>query len=152
MSSSNTPKTIFLKGAPLGKEGLAGAAGIVPGMLVERAAGGTVVAHATVGGPAAPAFARPNELIGNGIDVAYLDADTVLYGVAYSGVEVYGLIAVGANVAAGDYLQSNGAGSFVAQSAGTPGTSFPGIALTKALETFDNTAGGAPARMKLEVI
>jgi len=143
MPSNNTPKIIFLKGCPMGKEGVAGAAGILPGMLVEDV-GGTVTAHSTVGGVAVPAFARPNEVVGDGIDTAYADGDTVLYGVAYSGMEVYSYISDGENIAAGDYLESGGNGQFVTVAAG--------LALVKALETVNNTAGGAPARMKVEVI
>lgn len=152
MASNDTPKKIFLKGCPKGKEGLAAVAGILPGMLVEGVPGGDVVPHATAGGPAVPAFARPNEVIGHGIDDAYPDGDTVLYGVANSGDEVYGWIADGQNITAGDYLQSNGDGTFAAQDAGTPGTSFPGAVIVKAMQTVDNSAGGAPARMKLEVL
>lgn len=153
MSSNNTPKSIFLIGRPKAREGLAGAAGILPGMLVEGIpAGGEVVVHATAGGVGAPAFARPNEVIGHGIDVAYADNDTVLYGVSSPGDVVYGYIADGENITAGDYLQSDGAGAFEALVAGVPGTTLPGIALVKALETIDNSAGGAIARMKLEVI
>lgn len=144
MPSNDTPKVIFLKGCPMGKEGLAAAAGILPGMLVEGVPGGDVVPHATAGGVATPSFARPNEVIGKGIDDAYADGDTVLYGVSQSGHEVYGWIADGENIAAGDYLESAGDGTFVAVDTGT--------ALVKALETVDNSTGGAAARMKLEVL
>jgi len=145
MSSSTEAKVIFLKGAPLGKEGIAGAAGIVPGMLVERAAGGTVIVHATAGGPATPAFARANEVIGNGIDVEYKDEDTVLYGVAYSGVEVNALVAAGASaIADGAYLESAGDGTLV--------TLATGVAIAKSLEAVDNSSGPAAARIKVEAI
>jgi len=152
MASNDTPKKIFLKGCPKGREGLAAVAGILPGMLVEGVTGGDVVPHATAGGPAVPAFARPNEVIGKGIDDAYANGDTVLYGVVNSGDEVYGWIADGENIAAGDYLQSDGAGAFVAWVAGSAGTTLPGHAIAKAMQTVDNSAGGAPARMKLEVL
>jgi hypothetical protein len=145
MPSNDTPKKIFLKGGPMGKEGLAGAAGILPGMLVERAAGGTVVVHATAGGPALPAFARPNEVIGNGIDVAYNDEDTVLYGVASSGHEVYAVVAASAPaIGDGVYLESAGDGTLAAVTTGT--------AVAKALEAVDNSGGAESARIKVEVL
>ena len=144
MPSNNTPKVIFLKGTPMGKEGIAAAAGILPGMLLDAVANGDVVPHATAGGPAVPAFARPNEVVGQGIDVAYANEDTVLYGISRSGDEVYGWIADAENITAGTYLESAGDGTFV--------TLATGVAVAKAMETVDNTAGGAPARMKLEVL
>lgn len=144
MPSNDTPKVIFLKGRPMGKEGIAAAAGILPGMLLDAVPGGDVVPHATASGAAVPAFARPNEVIGNGIDVPYANGDTVLYGVCTSGDEVYGWIADTANIAAGDYLESAGNGTLRAVTTG--------VAVAKALQTVDNTAGGAPARMKLEVL
>lgn len=145
MPSNDTPKVIFLKGSPMGKEGLAGAAGIMPGMLVERAAGGTVVPHATAGGPAVPAFARPNEVIGNGIDVAYDADDTVLYGVSTSGDEVYSLVAAAAPaIADGAYLESAGDGTLAALTTGQ--------AVAKALEAVDNSGGASSVRIKVEVL
>ena len=145
MPSSNTPKVIFLKGEMMGKEGLAGAAGILPGMLVERAAGGVVVPHASAGGPAVPAFARPNEVIGNGIDVEYNNEDTVLYGVTKSGGEVYAVVAAAAPaIADGAYLESAGDGTLAAITTG--------VAIAKALEAVDNSGGAESARIKVEVL
>ena len=151
MPSNDTPKKIFLKGSPSYREAAATAT-VTPGMLVEAVAGGNAAPHGTAGGPGAPAFARENEIIGNGIDVDYAAGDNVLYGVSRSGDEVYGWIADGENVAAGDYLQSDGAGAFEAWVAGSAGTTLPGHALVKAKEDVDNSAGGAPARIKLEVL
>lgn len=144
MPSNNTPKVIFLKGSPMGKEAVAAEAGILPGMLVDAVPGGDAAAHATAGGAAVPAFARANELVGNGIDVEYADGDTLLYGVSTSGDEVYGWIADGEDITAGTLLESAGNGTFQKQDTG--------VAVAKAMETVDNSTGGAPARMKLEVL
>lgn len=103
-----TVKTIFIK-APehvVRKEGIALGA-ITPGMLIERAAGG-VQAHGTAASNAAPAFAFERELTGGGIDDAYATDDTVLFGIAQPGVEVYAVVS--GSVALGDFLESDGAG------------------------------------------
>jgi len=106
-----TPHTILLKGTGIGKEGVANAA-ITPGMLVERMTTGKIRKHSTAGGPAMPAFARENELIGKEIDVDYAANDRVYWTVMPPGSEIYALVAASAvAIAVGDFLESAGDGT-----------------------------------------
>lgn len=99
-------KTIIVKGKGVRKEGIAVAA-ITPGNLIERAATG-VQKHSTAAANAAPAFAVENEVVGNDIDTDYATADTVLFVVAGSGVEIHAIVS--GSVALGDFLESDGLG------------------------------------------
>jgi hypothetical protein len=111
MSSSDTPKTILIKGRGIPKEGLAVHA-ITPGMLVANGtASDTIIKHPTAGGFAQPMFARENELIGDDIDTDIAAADEVYYEVLPPGAEVYAFItASGAAVVRGSPLESAGDG------------------------------------------
>ena len=85
------------------------AAGVItPGMLVEYNVDGEVVAD--TGENEFPMFALEDELQGNGIDDDYAAADPVQCWIPYRGDQVFGLL-TGADVIAGDYLQSAGDGT-----------------------------------------
>lgn len=164
-----TPSTIFLSGEiSRGFEGIAVAA-IRPGMLVNiRDANPTDGPLTTPGrnkdvgphnaaGQSGSMFAREMDLTGSSIDDVYEIGDTVLYQTSRAGDRVYALLAAGQEVVAGARLESAGNGYLRAATAGsgaaTPVT-FPGAALAIALEDVDNNpgAGGAPARIKIEVL
>lgn len=82
-----------------------------PGMLVEPVSGAaTYKKHATEGGNAIPMFAIENKLEGEGITDAYAAADQVQIWIPQRGDEVYAQIEDEANIAIGDFLESNGAG------------------------------------------
>lgn len=153
MTSDVDPKTILLRGDPLGSEAPAATgAGITPGMLLERTTAGEVQPHSTPGGLASPMFAREADYVGDSIDAVAADGETVPIWDCRKGDQVYGFLAAGENVSLGAYLESDGAGAFQAHTAGTPGTTFPGNAIVKAAEAVDNGAGGSAVRIRLEVL
>lgn len=98
-------------GQPILNERLAGAAGILPGHLVEEASG-EVVVHSTAAGMAQRLFAQTNLAVAGDIDTAYTDGVTVSYGAYHAGQEVNALVAAGAvAIADGDALESAGDGT-----------------------------------------
>lgn len=148
-----TPKKIILKGDPIYKErplkdlDVYGVGAIMPGMLIQMDSTGDVAPHPTAAGTdASPMFAVEAPFReGAGIDTAYnQNGETVLYAFCRPGDEVYAFVEVGANVAAGAVLESNGAGYLQALSTGK--------AVCRALEAKNNSAGSAAARIKVEVI
>ena len=146
--------TIVLKGRGIRKEGLAGAAGILPGHLVTRNAANAVIVHGVAAGNAQAAFAVENELIGDEISTAYANGDTTHYEVCPPGAEINAILA--ANAAAiiiGSYLESAGDGTLriTTAAAATANTARAGI-IAKAIEAVDNSAGGTIARIKVELL
>jgi len=107
------PNTIALKGRGIQKEAPAAAAGIVPGMLLQRESDGDFAIHATAGEADIPLlWAKENEVIGNGIDTAYAAADNLIAEVFPPGGEVYALVAASAAaIVIGDLLESAGDGT-----------------------------------------
>jgi hypothetical protein len=84
---------------------------ISPGMLVEPRTGySTIKKHATEGGNAVKMFAIENKLEGKGIVDAYAAGDQVQVWFPQPGDEVYAQIEDEQEIAAGDFLESNGAG------------------------------------------
>lgn len=84
---------------------------ISPGMLVEPRGGyNTIKKHATEGGNAIPMFAIENRLEGKGLADAYKAGDQVQCWIPQRGDQVYAQIEDEANIAIGDWLESNGAG------------------------------------------
>lgn len=151
------PNKIIILGDPVYKElalkalDVYGNGKVTPGMLVERAANKTVQPHSTSGGNAQPIFALESPFrLGADIDTVYdKDGENVRIGFCRPGDEVYALLAVGQNVAENALLQSNGAGSLMAYSATTPPLQ---RLVCRALEAVNNSAGSAPARIKVEVV
>ena len=86
------------------------AAAIVPGMIIELIAAGTVQAHATADGFTMPMVALEDELQGNGIDDAYAALDPVQCWSPVRGEEGYCILADGYSASIGDKLSSNGNG------------------------------------------
>lgn len=89
------------------EEFVAGAA-ITPGMLVALNASGAVIPHGEAAGNAIPMFALEDELQGKTIDDAYEAGAPVQVWVAGRG-DIVNAIA-GAQIAAGDFLVSDGTG------------------------------------------
>lgn len=109
--AKSAPSTVLLKGAPVGCEAIAAGA-ITPGHLIKLNSDGEVVVHNSAGLFTPVYIARENEVIGNDIDDAYADNDTVLYWHCRPGDEVYALVpASAAAVVIGDFLESNGDGT-----------------------------------------
>lgn len=146
MTSQTTPKTVDLSGDGVAQE--AEALGtITPGMLIERATSGStfgVQAHSSQGETGNLHFAVEYDLTGRGISDDYSSGDQVKFKTFYPGAHVYALLADGENVSAGDHLVSDGAGALDARTVDE-------VIIAQALEDVDNSAGGAVARIKVEV-
>ena len=143
MSSAQNPKTIELYGYGCQHEATA-LGEILPGMLVERAAGG-VQAHSSAGDVANSSFANEYALTGGTIDRAYEEDDQVIFTTYNPGSGIYGWIADAVDASEGDFLTSAGDGTLAV--AGDDE-----VAIAQAVESVDNTAGGAPARIRIEVM
>lgn len=148
--------TIILKGNGIQKEAKAAAgSAIMPGHLLERASATEVQEHSTLGGNAQRFFAKENEVIGREITVAYAAGDNVIFEACYPGMEVNALLpAAAAAVTVGAPLESNGDGTLKLH---TPPSDAAGTTIKHesvvafALEAVDNSAGGTPVRIKVEV-
>ena len=93
---------------------------ITPGMLIEYMESGKVRAHATSGGNAIPKlFAIEDALQGKEIHDNYAAGDRVRCWTPQPGDMVYAILADGQHVAAGDALESNGAGYLTAHTVET---------------------------------
>ncbi len=120
------------------EEFVAGAA-ITPGMLVALNASGAVIPHNAADGNAIPMFALEDELQGKTIDDAYEASAPVQVWVAGRG-DIVNAIA-GAEIAAGDFLVSDGTGKL--KPAGTTAVqahSIVGQALAAASSSGDRVA------------
>lgn len=160
MPSNTDPKTILLSGSPSQQEAVtASGSAIKPGMLVEVTSAGELQEHSTAGGNAQASFAREEDYVGGGIDDAYAVGDTAPYYICKNGDRIYGFIADGENISEGDLLESDGNGVLQAH---TPQAVDEGGAATytiyneaivgRATEDVNNSAGGAIARIKIEVL
>ncbi|NLN25132.1 MAG: hypothetical protein GX163_05690 [Bacteroidetes bacterium] len=141
--SGTTPKKTLLKGSPIRKEGVAGAA-ITPGMLIDFDVNGELVPHATATGFASKYFAQEQDFLGKDIDTAYADGDIVQYNVCPPGTEIYALLEASADAEKGEYLESASGGLLQVYTNGT--------IIARALEDKDNSAGTAAVRIKVEVV
>lgn len=144
---------VLLRGAPLRDEGVA-AAGITPGMLVERDGSDQVQAHSGAGLSAAPIFALEREMTGDGLDVAYVASDTVLLAHCRRGDMVQAAINIGTPaITVGTFLESDGAGGLqpVATDTATSQDERASV-VAVAREAVDNSAGGAIVWCKVEIL
>ncbi len=85
---------------------------MTPGMLVELTSAGKVKKHATSEGNVLVMIALEDELQGKAITEDYADADQVQVWVPSRGDEVYGVLATNQVIVIGDFLASNGDGTF----------------------------------------
>lgn len=153
MPSNTTPKTICIRGVnPSSLEAKAGAAGILPGHLLQRNSAGNFVVHSTAAGMAERIIAREEEYVGGAIDVAYANGDRVPAWIARPGEQFYMLLATANNIVIGDYLESNGDGTLRKSThATTNATAAAAVQLFSALEALNNVSGVAQ-RLKVEAI
>jgi hypothetical protein len=145
-------KTILIKGSAVRKEGIAGGT-ITPGHLVHRNSSNQFVVHPTAAATAMRAFAMENEVVGGDINDTYAANDTILVAYPAPGSEVYALVpASAAAIVIGDTLESAGNGMLrkATTDAATDDTQ-RNSSIGKALEAVDNSGGGSPARIKIEV-
>ncbi len=150
--ASTTPNTVVLKCNGVRKEGAASAA-IPVGSLIEFGGANDLRVHATAAGNARKAFAIENDLVGDGIDVAYATGDRVQYEVFHAGSEVLALVAAGATaVTKGAALESAGDGTLRIQTAAAATSQAQRDSVVGyALEAVDNSGGGSAARIRIEI-
>lgn len=155
---SDTPEVIELltdaAGSFIHSSALSAAAtAILPGMLIEEIAAGTVQEHSGAGLNAQRLFALTNTANGGTIDDAYAVGESVRYGAAHSGQEVFGLLAAGATaVIIGTVLESDGDGTVrIATADAATDTAQRDSVVGYAIEAVDNSGGGAVARLKFRV-
>ncbi len=127
---------------------------ITPGHLIALNSSGAMIKHATAGAAASAGenFRMPvkvaveNDIFGKGIDDAWAVNDQGLYQQLDTGCEWMALLAAAATaVTYGAYLESAGNGTLRI-------TTIEGNAIARALEAVDNSAGGSPARIRVEVL
>lgn len=133
------------KGSTIHNERAAAAGStIVPGDLVEVTSGDEVQEHSTAQGAAQNAYALTDLPVAGTIDDTYAVGATVRYGIAHSGQEINGRVAVGAPaIAIGDALESAGDGTLQAFTTG--------VILGYANEAVDNSAGSVVVRISFNV-
>ncbi len=150
-------RKVVLKGTGIRNEDDAGGA-ITPGHLLDFDGSGDVVVHPIAGANAAPRFAVEQDLLGQDIDNAYASGDNVMHETLHVGQQVNALVADGAAaITKGDFLESAGDGTLrsivdVAQGSPQPVLVPTRNVVAQALETVDNSAGGAPVRIVAEVV
>lgn len=118
---------------------------ITPGMLVELFTSGGVTRFrkSTLTGAQSVHVMRNMSMQNVGIDDACAAGDLIEVLACQPGTTVYGLIASGANIAAGDPLSDAGNGYFKAAS---------GVTIARAIQTVDNSAGPSTARIRVEFV
>jgi hypothetical protein len=165
---ANRPRQIVLKGDPIRKEGIATET-ITPGDLLEWSYGSAATPtgglssghlviylrkHFTAGSNAQKMFAREQDYIGSvppgvAIDKVYNANDQVNYVVGRQGDEIFARIASNANVAFGDYLESNGDGTLRTLTAGSAAAASDNRLVARAMES---TNVSPIARIMVEIL
>lgn len=145
--------TIVVKGYPMRKEDVAAEA-ITPGHLIDLNSSNRLIKHAGAAKTASARFAIENEVFGQGIDVAYINNDNVLYGIFRPGDEVNALVAPSASaIVIGDELESAGNGTLRKVATDTATSQDERNAVVAiALQAIDNSAGGTAARILVEIV
>ena len=149
--NSSKPNTIELKlrDLPFEKElFLASGKTILPGQVLEFASATTVQPQSTKHKIPQPKMVAIEFAIdGRDINSQYAIAgETVVYNIFQPGEEFYGWLAAGQNVSAGDLLDVDNAGNLIAAGAYTSGE------FCRALQTVNNSTGGAAVRIEVEVL
>lgn len=140
-------------GTPILNERLAGAAGILPGHLVQETGTADVIVHGTAAVNAQRLFAQSNIANGGTIDTAYADNETVSYGAYHSGQEVNALVAASAAaIVVDDPLESAGDGTLrkAVADAATDTVQRDSI-VAYAIVDVDNSGGGTVVRIKTRI-
>jgi hypothetical protein len=138
------PRVIMLKGADTAhysEDGAAGAA-ITPGMLVSGVT--TLVPWASAGAAGAYKYADFRDEMGKTIDDAYAIGDTVKVVAVSPSDRINALIASGENIASDALLE--------AAADGTLRVLASGVAVARALEAVNNSAGPSWARLRVEAV
>ncbi len=144
-------KRIIVRGTPVRHEDVAIAA-ITPGYLLEQLATG-VQKHSGAGLNAEALFAVEREMTGDGIDVDYATADTVLLATCRQGDIVNAVLAASAAaIVEGDVLESDGDGTLrVATTDAATDDNQRNAAVAVAEESVDNSGGGTEVRILVRI-
>lgn len=150
---SQAPQVIQLLADTEGKfihdEALSAAgSAIVPGMLVELTAAGTVQEHSTADGATQKAIALSNLANASTIDDAYAVGETVRFGYAHSGQIAYMTLAASQTATRITPLVSNGDGTLKINAAAA-GATEEGAIVGWPVEPVTTT--GATARIKVRI-
>ena len=153
---ADVPSTILLtnpEGRTLPVKEALSAGAITPGHLIEHnAAADTVVVHSVAQGRNARMFALENLGDASDIDAAYASGETTRYAHFQPGDEVNALVINGtAAILQGAELASDGAGGLVTVTDTADAKPLDGVVVGTALEAVDNSGGGAPVRIRVEV-
>jgi hypothetical protein len=136
------------------REAAAGEAGILPGMLLQRDAGGNYIAHNAIASNAQKLFALSNLADARGIADVYPIGDRVRGLYAQPGDLINA--ALGDSAAAitiGDYLESSGDGYLRLVTTSISTTDAQRVSLVAvATEDVDNSAGPAGTRILVEAL
>lgn len=142
-----------ISGTPILTERLAGAAGILPGHLVQETGLADVIVHGTAATNAQRLFAQINISNAGTLADAYLDNETVSYGAYHGGQEVRALVAASAAaIVVDDPLESAGDGTLrkAVADAATDTVQRDSI-VGYAIENVDNSGGGTVAKLNIRV-
>jgi len=147
-----TPSTILLRGDPIFKERDAAGA-ITPGHLVNLNTTNGVVVHAGAEANAYPWFAMEQDFVGKDLTTAYASGQRAQMACCRPGDEIYALVPAAAlAIVIGDELVSNGDGTLKKVTAAAVAVGNLRRVVARALEAVDNSAGGSPARIRVEVV
>lgn len=139
--------TVVVKGFGVYREANA-AEGITPGMLVKTNGSGLAIKNTDVAEKVSVTVAKENDIFGKGINQAYVADDRVIMEVLTAGCEFMGLVAAAAAaIVVGDRLKAV-TGGFV----GKIGAGEEELTIGFARTAIDNSGGGSPARVRVEVV
>lgn len=139
-----SPRTILLKGRGTRDERVANEA-IMPGSLIRCRSDGTFENSKAAGENIPRIFALENELFGLGIDDTYNQNDLVQAEMCGPPQWVLARVpASAAAIAVGATLQSNGDGTLVVVTSGTP--------LAVSMDTLNNSTSASAARIRVLVM
>lgn len=126
--------------------------GVEPGDLLDLNSSGYYDAHGTAGETnAQPRFARKAGEIGGDIGDSYASGDWIKVAYAQPGVKVYAYLDAGENVDYDEELESAGNGKLRSRTDPTSPND-PSATVARAIEAVDNSTGGDPVRVEVEVV
>jgi hypothetical protein len=152
MAAGPVANTIWLRGEGIVKEAQAGGT-VTPGHLVVKASTGKYVVHPSAELNAYPCFAMEKDFVGKDITTTYVLNELIQVCIPQKGSDIYALLPANAiAVIVGDELVSNGDGTLKKVTAAAVAVNNIRRVVAVALEAIDNSAVGAVARIRVEVV
>lgn len=139
------------------QEALAAAqSAITPGQLIERASATTVQEQSVAAAALTPKMIAlttltPDDEDNPSIDIDYAVGDRVYFAIPKPGDRYYMFLAIGETAAANALLQGDGNGDLQVLAAVVAGTLANSV-VGSTIVAVDNAAGGAPARIIVEIV